>query len=85
VAPRRIVLTTRPVMTLPSNGVHFCLWAISSPRTTHARSGSKTTISASEPIAIVPLRGYRPNMRAGVVLHSSTQRSLVNLPVTTPW
>ena len=35
--------------------------------------------------AITPLRGYMPNIRAGVVQHVSTQRSSVISPVTTPW
>src|ERR671921_51468 len=33
-----------------------------------SRSGSKTTMSASEPTAIVPLRGKRPNVVAAQLL-----------------
>ena len=43
------------------------------------------TPAASAPGWITPLRPYRPNMRAGVVEVSSTHRSRVILPVTTPW
>src|SRR5215211_7298622 len=37
-------------------------------------SGSNSTISASEPTAIVPLRGNRPNNFAGTVEVSCTKR-----------
>ena len=42
-------------------------------------------MSASVPGAITPFFGYRPNIRAGVVQHVSTQRSSVISPATTPW
>ena len=42
-------------------------------------------MSASDPAAITPLRGYSPNIRAGVVQHVSTQRESVSCPATTPW
>jgi hypothetical protein len=42
-------------------------------------------MSASEPGAMTPLRGYMPNNRAGVVEHVSTQRASDSLPSTTPW
>ena len=40
------------------------------------------TMSASAPGAIVPFRGYRPNIRAGVVEHVSTHRCRVISPAT---
>ena len=47
--------------------------------------GSYSTMSASAPGAMTPLRGYRPNIRAGVVEQVSTQRSRLSSPATTPW
>src|SRR4030095_2983750 len=47
-------------------------------------SGSKTTISASEPGAIVPLRGKRPKIFAGDVEVSSTKRLREIRPARTP-
>ena len=41
-------------------------------------------MSASEPAAITPLRGYRPNILAGVVDATSTQRVSVSWPAATP-
>ena len=48
-------------------------------------SGSQRTISASLPAAMVPLRGYSPKIRAGVVETTSTNRLTVSLPAFTPW
>src|SRR5438067_7256276 len=42
------------------------------------------TMSASDPAAITPLRGYRPNIRAGVVDATSTQRVRGRWPAATP-
>src|SRR5450631_1246909 len=42
-------------------------------------------MSASDPAAITPLRGYRPNILAGVVDATSTQRASDSSPATTPW
>ncbi len=47
-------------------------------------SGSKMTISASEPGAIVPLRGNRPKIFAGDVAVSSTNRLSEMRPDRTP-
>ena len=47
-------------------------------------AGSKTTRSASEPTAIVPLRGYSPNSFAGFVASSSTIRFSEIRPWRTP-
>ncbi|MND04850.1 hypothetical protein D3C83_253060 [compost metagenome] len=46
--------------------------------------GSKTTMSASEPGAIVPLRGNNPKIFAGDVDVSSTKRLIEIRPVRTP-
>ena len=43
------------------------------------------TMSASEPGAMTPLRGYSPNIRAGVVEATSTQRASDSSPAATPW
>src|SRR5690606_6516587 len=40
------------------------------------------TMSASAPGAMTPLRGYSPNIRAGVVAHASTQRAREISPAT---
>ena len=50
-----------------------------------SRSGSKITMSASEPTAIVPLRGNMPKIRAGPVEVTSTKRLTSNRPALTPW
>src|SRR5215475_5968357 len=42
------------------------MWCVPADRVCRA-AGSYTTMSASEPTAIVPFRGYRPNILAGVV------------------
>ena len=42
-------------------------------------------MSASEPGAMMPLRGYSPNIRAGVVAIVSTHRASDSFPSTTPW
>ena len=47
--------------------------------------GSQTTMSASLPGAITPLRGYSPNSRAGVVETSSTKRFKLSRAWLTPW
>ena len=47
-------------------------------------SGSQTTMSASEPGAIVPLRGYRPKDFAAFVETSSTKRFSESRPSRTP-
>ena len=49
-----------------------------------ARASPRSTMSASEPTAIVPLRGYMPNRRAALVDVSATNRSGDSRPVTTP-
>ena len=46
--------------------------------------GSKITMSASEPTAIVPLRGKRPKSFAGAVETSCTKRLGENHPPCTP-
>src|SRR5437763_1715048 len=43
------------------------------------------TMSASLPGWITPLRGYRPNIRAGVAAEISTQRGSEISPAATPW
>ena len=48
------------------------------------RLGSQTRMSAAAPGSMTPLCA-RPNMRAGVVQHVSTQRSRLISPATTPW
>ncbi len=45
-----------------------------------SRLGSKITMSASLPTAMVPLRGNRPKILAGVVEVSSTNRLRVMRP-----
>ncbi len=60
------------------------MWWVSTEMRVRA-DGSYTTRSASAPGRISPLRGYRPNIRAGVVQHSSTQRASEIRPSTTPW
>ena len=47
-------------------------------------SGSKITMSASEPTAIVPFFGNRPKIFAAEVETSSTQRLRPILPLATP-
>ncbi len=47
--------------------------------------GSNTTMSASEPGEIVPLRGYSPNIFAGAVETISTNRLSPIRPACTPW
>ena len=47
-----------------------------------ARASPRSTMSASEPTAIVPLRGYMPNRRAALVEVSATNRSSVSRPVS---
>ena len=42
------------------------------------------TMSASAPAATTPLRGYRPNILAGVVDATSTQRVRLSCPAATP-
>jgi hypothetical protein len=49
-----------------------------------ARSGSHTTMSASEPGRRQPLRGNRPNVRAGASAHRRTQSARVIRPARTP-
>ena len=49
-----------------------------------ARASPRSTMSASEPTAIVPLRGYMPNSRAALVDVSATKRSSESRPVVTP-
>ena len=61
------------------------MWCLSSMPIRVWESGSHTTTSASAPGATMPLRGYMPNMRAGVVQQVSTHRSRVSWPLTTPW
>jgi len=50
-----------------------------------SRSGSKITMSASDPTAMVPLRGNIPKMRAAAVEVSSTKRLTSIRPALTPW
>ncbi|CAB4886292.1 unannotated protein [freshwater metagenome] len=47
--------------------------------------GSHTTMSASDPGAMMPFFGYMPNIFAGLVEQVSTQRSSERWPCTTPW
>ena len=47
-------------------------------------SGSKITMSASDPTAMVPFFGYIPNILAGVVAVISTKRLSPILPSATP-
>ena len=61
------------------------MWCLSLMPILVFRDGSQTTMSASAPGTMAPLVGYRPNIRAGVVQHVSTQRSSVICPSTTPW
>jgi hypothetical protein len=48
------------------------------------RSGSKMTMSASEPTAMVPFFGNSPKVLAAAVEVSSTKRFSVRRPSTTP-
>ena len=49
-------------------------------------AGLKTTMSASLPGAMVPLRGNSPNILAGAVATSSTKRlTLIRPALTPPW
>ena len=43
------------------------------------------TMSASDPTAMVPLRGNMPKMRAGAVEVNSTNRLTAMRPALTPW
>ena len=52
--------------------------------TVQRRSGSKTTMSASAPSAIWPLRGHMPMSFAGFTEMSSTHRSALIRPLATP-
>ncbi len=52
---------------------------------TVSASGSNTTMSASLPTAMVPLRGKRPKSLAGLVENSSTSRLRSINPEATPW
>jgi hypothetical protein len=51
---------------------------------TRRSRGSHSPRSASEPTAIAPLRGYRPNSRAAPAEVSSTNLASEIRPVTTP-
>ena len=59
------------------------MWCVAAEITASA-SGSKMTMSASLPGAIVPFRGKSPKSLAGAVEHSSTQRFSAMRPPTTP-
>jgi hypothetical protein len=59
------------------------MWWVSA-ESTRSAFASKITMSASEPGAMVPLRGYRPNILAGAVATSSTKRLRPMWPASTP-
>src|SRR4051794_19580708 len=83
-APRESTVSTRPAISMPSHAEwSMFMWAVAWLMVWR-EPGSYTTMSASLPGATMPLRGNRPNMRAGVVQHVSTQRVRLMSPVTTP-
>jgi hypothetical protein len=59
------------------------MWCVFEDRVT-SFSGSKSTMSPSEPTAIVPFFGHSPNILAGEVETSSTNRCTSIFPARTP-
>ena len=57
ISPREIVSAGQPVATKPSCSSQSCRDCMSAWRMTTVFSGSKTTMSASDPTAIVPFLG----------------------------
>ncbi len=61
------------------------MWFVSTV-TSDVTLGSKTTMSASLPMAMVPFFGYMPNIFAGVVAVISTKRFRPSRPSPiAPW
>ena len=83
--PRDNTVSTLPSTLKPSHDEwSMFMWCLSLTPIFVLPFGSHTKMSASEPGAMMPFCGYIPNMRAGEVLHVSTQRSSVISPCTTP-
>ena len=85
--PRLSTVSTLPSISKPSHAEwSMFMWCLLRRSRSMCRpAGSQTRMSASAPGAMTPFCGYRPNIRAGVVQHVSTQRSSVISPLTTPW